>query len=59
MPATREYFLIRIQKLEQQLRELEAENKDVTGVLLQLKEVSEEFAATGYVLNENKNLLKG
>ena len=59
MPATRESLLIKIEQLEKRLRIAETMGEDVSELREQLNEARTAFAATGAVLNENSNLLKG
>ena len=59
MPATRESLLVKIEQLEKRLRLAEAMGEDSSELLEQLNEARSAFAATGAILNENSNLLKG
>lgn len=59
MPATRESLLVKIEQLEKRLRLAESSGEDSSDLCEQLNELRSAFAATGAVLNENSNLLKG
>lgn len=59
MPATRESLLVKIEQLEKRLRIAETMGEDASELREQLNEARSAFAATGVMLNENSNLLKG
>ena len=59
MPATRDFLLLKIKQLENQIAQFIVEGNDTTILQRQLKETKDAFIATGNALNENTSLLKG